>query len=78
MAETGTDQAEVAFEVRQHEDGRPYIVLLLSRSGQQVSANDRLFTFSLIPNLAMDEASTLAQVLNQCVTHIGMAKPSRS
>lgn len=75
MAENGTDQAEVSFEVRQHDDGRPYIVLLLSRGGQQVSINDKLFTLSLIPNLALDEASTLAQVLNQCVTHIGMAKP---
>ncbi len=78
MAETSTDQAEVAFDVRQHEDGRPYIVLLLSRGGEKVSINDKLFTLSLIPNLAMDEASTLVQVLNQCVTHIGMAKPDPS
>jgi hypothetical protein len=74
MSEVVTDQTEVAFEVRQHGDGRPYIVLILSREGRPVALDDRAFTFDLIPNLAIDEASTLVQVLNQCVTHIGMMR----
>jgi hypothetical protein len=74
MSEVGTEQTEVAFEVRQHGDGRPYIVLLLSRAGRPVSIDGKVFTFDLIANLATDEAATLAQVLNQCVTHIGMVR----
>jgi hypothetical protein len=74
MSDADADQTDVAFEVRQHGDGRPYIVLLLSRHGKPVSTVDRAFTFDLIPNLAIDEASTLVQVLNQCVTHLGMTR----
>jgi hypothetical protein len=69
------DGVEVAFEVRQDGGAGPAIVLLLSRGGEPVPASEKVFSLKLNPNLTSDEASTLTQVLNQCVTHLVMGSP---
>jgi hypothetical protein len=66
--------AEVSFEVRQ-EQGCPYIALVLTREGKP-AAGDKMFTLELVPDLTPEEVEMLAQALNRCVTHLGMAGPN--
>jgi hypothetical protein len=75
VAEVQKDRVDVSFEVRQDNEAEPSIVMLLSRDGKPVSMNEKIFSFKLSPNLTSDEASTLTQVLNQCVTHLVMGHP---
>ena len=69
-----TSDAEVSFEVRQDHEGRPYIGLVLTRDGKP-AAGDKMFTLELVPDLTPEEVEMLAQALNRCVTHLGMAAP---
>ena len=61
----------VTFEARQDSEGRAFIGLVLTKDGRP-AASDRLFTLDLVPELAPQEAKVLVEVLNQCVTHLGM------
>ena len=36
---------------------------------------DRLFTLDLVPELTPQEVDALVEVLNRCITHLGMAAP---
>ena len=67
-------RAEVTFEVRQDSEGRPFVGLILTKDGKP-AAGDRLFTFDVLPELAPEEIETLVDVLNRCITHLGMAIP---
>jgi hypothetical protein len=70
-----TNRAGVTFQMLLHPDGRPFIALHLTRDDGPGPARDKLFTLDLVPNLSAEEASTLAQALNQCVTHISLQAP---
>jgi len=67
-------RAEVTFAARQDSEGRFFIGLILTNNGRP-AAGDRLFTFDLVPELTPAKLETLVEVLNQCITHLGMATP---
>ncbi len=67
-------RAEVTFEARQDSEGRSFIGLILTKDGRP-AAGDRLFTLDLVSELTPQEIETLVEVLNRCVTHLGMATP---
>jgi hypothetical protein len=67
-------RAEVTFEAREDSEGRAFIGLVLTREGKP-AAGDRLFTLDLVPELTPQEVDALVEVLNRCITHLGMATP---
>ena len=67
-------RAEVFFEVRHDPDDHPYIGLVLTRDGKP-AAGDRMFTLELVPDITSQEVEMLAEALNRCVAHLGMAAP---
>jgi hypothetical protein len=69
---TTTNRVEVSFQVLHYADGRPFIALVFMRDGEVLSGEDKLFTFDLAHGTTLDEAATIAQVLNRCVTHLAM------
>jgi hypothetical protein len=69
---TTTNRVEVTFQVLYYPDGQPFIALVFSREGEMVAGGDKLFSFDLAHGTTADEAATIAQVLNRCVTHLAM------
>jgi hypothetical protein len=65
-------RTEVAFEVRTHSDGRPYIALVLSRKGKPLPTNGREFSLELTEAMPPDVADTVASVLSQTIGYIAM------
>jgi|SRR5215212_5012537 hypothetical protein len=65
-------RAEVAFKAQQDSEGCLLIGLVLTKDGKP-AAGERLFTLDLVPELTPREIQALVDVLNQCITHLGMA-----
>ncbi len=65
-------RTEVAFEVRTHADGVPYVALVLSRHGQPLPTGGREFSLELGEGMPADVAQTVADVLNKTVSHLAM------
>jgi hypothetical protein len=75
MPETHRSRTAVRFEVVQSPEGEPVIVLVLTPESETSPVPNRMFTLDLAPGMTPEEAAILAQALNRCVTHLGMANP---
>jgi hypothetical protein len=75
MPETHRSRTAVGFEVVQSPEGEPVIVLVLTPESETNPVPNRMFTLDLAPGMTPEEAAILAQALNRCVTHLGMAIP---
>jgi hypothetical protein len=75
MPETHRSRTAVGFEVEQSPEGEPVIVLVLTPESEANPVPNRMFTLDLAPGMTAEEAAILAQALNRCVTHLGMAIP---
>jgi hypothetical protein len=74
MTESSIDRVDVSFKTQQDAEGALAIRLLLTREGKPLTGS-RVFTLQLAPNLTEQEAETLVEALNRCITHLGMGSP---
>ena len=66
-----TDRAECIFTVKEFEGGQPFLACEILR-GNLPSLGRKLLTFDVRNGMSLDEAKSLAETLNEQITHVAI------